>query len=230
MKERPILFSSPMVRAILDGQKTQTRRVVKPQPAAGCSYVINGAGTHALHFAGERWPTVGLPALVPPTPRSADHTLACPYGKAGDRLWVRERYAKGGPHGVQFFADWEACGADPIDTFHELPTDETRWRPSIHMPRSVSRILLEVVSVRVERLHQVTNDGARAEGVIPDLYDQDTGAPTPNGGWYSEEVRDYLAPFAELWAAINGEASWDANPWVWVIEFRHIASDLAVPA
>lgn len=162
MKERPILFSGPMVRAILDGRKTQTRRVVKPRQGML-----------------DDW--TGLP---------------CPYGKPGDRLWVRETCYFEQPHGEVIYR------ADP-GSEKALDPEFTglRWRPSIHMPRWASRITLEIVNVRVERLQDIRVDDARAEGVT---------AKWPVHG------------FRNLWQSINGFGSWDANPWVWVVEFRNM--------
>lgn len=166
MKMRPILFSGEMVRAILEGRKTQTRRVVKPQPA----YVI-------------------------------DSVWVCPYGRPGDGLWVRETWAPNSQAGVfSYAADW-AAGVKHV----------SRWRPSIHMPRAASRISLEVVGVRVERLREISEADALAEGCADsEMVD---GVPM----WCSA-VEKYM----DLWEKINGEGSWAVNPWVWVVEFRRV--------
>lgn len=220
MRECPILFSGPMVRAILDGRKTQTRRMVKPQPPAGCRYEINGAYSHALCLSGE-----GAAMLcVPPTPRSTDHRLPCPYGAPGDRLWVRETWAPWGDHieergEADALADakrgmpW-ACivyGADA----NGGSVNVKRWRPSIHMPRWASRLLLEVTDVRVERLQATTEADARAEGIdletLGSIYRLADGTPV---------ARD---AFGDLWDEINGKrAAWATNPWVWVVSFRRV--------
>ena len=181
MKERPIIFSGPMVRAILDGRKTQTRRAVKPQPL---------------------W--VASPG-VPFKTMDADPkgTINCPYGQPGDRLWVRESHYMilqthdGGAGAVEYRADY--CD--------ELASG-IRWRPSIHMPRSASRITLEVVSVRVERLDEISEEDAKAEG-----YKSQSIMENPDAGrlW-----------FRDLWESINGPGSWAKNPFVWVVEFKRV--------
>lgn len=200
MKERPILFSAPMVRAILNGSKTQTRRVAK-----------------------------GL--------------IACPYGKPGDQLWVREAWRIGawdenrpafaldycdgarkewievpdamGDDGELFDRLWQQSSDDAAkalgiqDRYQWEPGQSPcRWRPSIHMPRWASRIQLEITGIRVERLQDISEADAEAEGVRNSLHLQ--------GGRFARDN------FAHLWWTINGAGSWDANPWVWVIEFRRI--------
>lgn len=195
MKERPILFSGPMVRAILDGRKTQTRRIVKPQPT-GCE-----------PYRCERY----CPAIVRPDGEldagpevfgcysdDGEWGVRCPYGGPGDRLWVRERWAA-----VKGF-DWYRPRDIPRNaTITYAGHGDTacangigKWRPSIHMPRWASRITLDVEAVRVERLQDITDEDAAAEGV------------------------EYRTVFAELWESINGRGSWDLNPWVWVVEFN----------
>ena len=178
MTERPILFSAPMVRALLAGTKTQTRRVVKRNAYE--------KSIHADQFA-------------PPT-------CACPYGQPGDRLWVRETWAKWGRD--------DQCGEGPSVTHEPIyradgsPWDEQdKWRPSIHMPRAASRILLEITSVRVERLQDISEADTVAEG-IP------AGEVSPaDAGRFAYRL---------LWESINGPDSWAANPWVWVLEFKRV--------
>lgn len=196
MKERPILFSGPMVRAILAGQKTQTRRLVKPQPLC---YGSSQSATITPHPCGsgefllERWPkgdsqmqNFGRCSLVP----------ACPYGKPGDRLWVREThyvqsagYADGSGKLILYKADGDA---------------PTTWTPSIHMYRWASRITLEITEVRLERLQNISAADAVAEGCDSCTpYDQ----------------------FRALWTFIHtadGPNGWAANPWVWVVGFRRV--------
>ena len=213
MRERPILFSGPMVRAVLAGTKTQTRRAVKPQPPMGCEYIINGAYSHALCRSIEN------PDLwVPPTARSTDHRLPCPCGQPGDRLWVREAWnvmtADGGKRTVFYRADED----DP--DWHGL-----KWKPSIHMPRRASRITLEITGVRVERLNEISEEDAKAEGI----------APHRKGGWCWEQppkgiegtnhfgAKTARDAYSDLWGAINGPGSWEQNPYVWVIAFRRVA-------
>lgn len=176
MKERPILFSAPMVRAILDGRKTQTRRVVKGE---------------AL-----RWLNDGFtPKFV------ADYqNRLCPYGKPGDHLWVRETFHTVDGHSAFYRADYE----------HNPKGDKEHgivWTPSIHMPRWASRISLKIIGVRVERLQDISEKDAWAEGC--EGFDDDV-----SGG------KSGYCEYAELWEEINGKGSWDANPWVWVIKFK----------
>ena len=206
MKERPILFSAPMVRAILSGEKTQTRRVVKPQPKRTGDGVLMWDASHR----GMRFGSVGMD--VPP-----NLVAHCPYGAPGDRLWVRETFGIDDEDGsVLYFAD----PGTAQDAEHARACDDRypRRRPSIHMPRWASRILLEIASVRVERLQDISEDDAQAEGIE-----------------YSERFEGYCIGLAEhfnshdprqsyfsLWEAINGAGSVAANPWVWVVEFKRV--------
>ena len=186
MSERPILFSAPMVRALLAGTKQQTRRVVK---------LRNGQ-------------------YLPPSERADTNgwrqmLRLCPYGQPGDRLWVRETWGidqadNGGDRHWHRFVYRADPGAQPLDNGTPVP-----WKPSIHMPRSASRITLEITEVRVQRLQEISEEDARAEGVqMPD------GTPTPPDWW------SYRQEFSHLWESINGPGSWDANPWLWCISFR----------
>lgn len=197
MTERPILFSGEMVRAIIAGRKTQTRRIVKPQPDC--------------RVDGELYWNVGGHRLRP----TATNPIRCPYGQPGDRLWVRETwrraYAPGnGSTGVIYRADApRALGMDEYSTRHA-------WHPSIHMPRLASRITLEIVSVRAEWLNDISEADAMAEGGPPS---------TPSIDRISREFGYEDFPrswFAQLWESINGPGSWEANPLVWRIEFRRV--------
>lgn len=173
MTERPILFSAPMVRALLAGSKTQTRRLVKFQ------------GKDLETFLGLK-----------------NQAACCPYGQPGDRLWVRETFSDDWceyGHPVQYRADGE-LDSDMFDA-------GVKWRPSIHMPRLASRITLEVTGVRVEQLQDISRGEAMAEG-----------CPFPNMSHGDDPRRWY----ADLWEQINGDGSWEANPWVWVVEFKKI--------
>lgn len=202
--EKPILFSGPMVRAILEGRKTQTRRIIKPQPLAT---KVNGGVCYS--WAGERRED-GRIRRIPNGPRQchggAKVSLIdligeyCPYGKVGDQLWVRETFAKTG------------YGAHSKGCYRYRATDATnaiqwrgKWTPSIYMPRIASRLTLEITGIRAERLQSISEEDAIAEG------SQCAGVPASltNRG-----------AFAKLWNQINGEESWALNPWVWVIEFR----------
>lgn len=193
MKERPILFKGPLVRAILTGQKTVTRRALKLP--------------HGF------WETSATGELVPiPT--------NCPYGKPGDQLWVRETWARvgnGDPGYLAFGATYPGClppGLENIPAHSEI-----RWKPSIHMFRRDSRILLEVTVVRIERLQDITEEQARAEG-ITDGGCHNCGNNEPCGcDCPSPSAVD---SFYHLWNEINGAGAWEANPWVWVVEFKRV--------
>lgn len=224
MTVRPILFSGPMVRALLDGSKTQTRRVVKPQPQNDPAKhhpiepYSNGRG-------GWNW-------VLQATGHGTGDPFPCPYGQPGDRLWVREAFS--GPWCME--AQDGRAAAPPSKWARESsiwywadgePThgDWTRPRPSIHMPRWASRIMLEVTGVRVERLREISEADAMAEGIermpcqVPNTrlwrnY-------TPGNGW-TPSVAIPQNSFRSLWESINGPGAWDANPWVWVVEFRRL--------
>lgn len=229
MKEQPILFSGEMVRAILEGRKTQTRRKVRRD-------VFSLPGFDACPV--ESWmswedPDTGI-----------THEITSPYGQPGDRLWVRETHCL-----VPAFRNaagdrWSVWSGLPV-TLHPTKdeaayyregfdrTHPARWRPSIHMPRWASRITLEVTSVRAQRLHDISEADAIAEGLksvskdgslykwgIPDA----DGLPgTDDHGWpWREWEADPRRAYARLWERINGAGSWDANPWVWVVGFRRV--------
>jgi hypothetical protein len=196
VKERPILFSGPMVRAILEGRKTQTRRVVKSQPTGVVHARLNGE-----------------PAAATCCPIEQAEARGCQYGKHGDRLWVKETwraddYDPKNPKRTIYVADV------PADVIRETK-GIIKCRPSIFMPRNRSRITLEIVSVRVERLQEITETDAIAEGC------QD---------WeLCEGVKMWRSPveaYGELWDSINGEGAWNVNPWVWVIEFKRVESEV----
>jgi len=193
MRERPILFSAPMARAILDGSKTQTRRIVKPQPEQIDGPVIEWCHPRSGCIAAET-----ISELV----------QFCPYGAPGDRLWVRETWRENAQAGIDYRADTGSYG--PADG--SADAESVHWRPSIFMPRAASRISLEITGVRVERVQDISEDDARAEGVAPYVWTENgrAGATMP-----ATEV------FAELWDKINGKrAPWESNPWVWVVEFK----------
>jgi hypothetical protein len=230
MTERPILFSAPMVRALLDGTKTQTRRAVKLKP------------WHQIEERddGTPWP------WMHDNDRDADHWIACPYGQPGDRVWVRETWQyydwdEEGEPCIRYAADnataWPIPSGEDwadrlVDVWERLSRHENysidnrardrRWRPSIHMPRWASRILLEVTAVRVERLQDISRGDAMAEGIQPLI-----GSDGPN--YWTVCVNDVSisAPTAQdcfgmMWEYINGDDSWTANPWVWVVEFKRV--------
>jgi len=219
MNEHPILFSGEMVRAILEGRKVQTRRVIKPQPTydtacGGHWYWLTGTwksicvGCSTVEKFASRMLTPSV-SLNHPRPR-------CPYGIPGDHLWVRETWAVPSildDKPPRAFAKWgvwfKADGAYATIETHGLPFGsgypdhaQGKWRPSIFMPRWASRITLLVTGVRVERVQSISEDDAKAEGVEPVMYDtggfEPWGAPCP-------EVPNYAEGFAALWDSINAK-------------------------
>jgi hypothetical protein len=213
MKERPILFSAPMVRALLAGTKTQTRRVVKPQPTV----FVGGPGVTLKD--GSPTPLVPLDDSVEPCGRE----IVCPYGQPGDRLWVREAW---GLHAHGDDTDWLKGGCTAMDLDDHVIAyradwgplqDSCHWRPSIHMPRAASRITLEITSVRVELLQDISFADAAAEGLHYTSERLDRWS-ADGSSWVATPQNAYRA----LWQDINGPDSWAANPWVWVVEFRRL--------
>lgn len=190
MTDRPILFSASMVRAIRAGHKTQTRRVAKPYP-----FSLNEKPADVVGFRVRRPDGSEEGAFVRP----------CPYGKPGDRLWVREN-----------------CWAhkDTGEIFGYCAEDETLYDdnktvkkvPSIHMPRSKCRLMLEIIAVRIERLHDISAADAIAEGIRPAANPTTIDCDTP----------DPRIGFRHLWKSINGVESWRENPFVWIVEFRKV--------
>ena len=188
-----------MVRALLDGRKTQTRRIVKNPDYYGC---LTGDCPHTLQEECNQ-------AL----------TEASPYGQPGDRLWVRETHringTMGGPR-VTYRADNAERFPKAPDTSSAWIADDNHWRPSIFMPHWASRITLELTGVRVECLRDISEEDALAEGVEP--Y-----TPGPTGMARGEPQEMPSAAYRTLWEQINGAGSWDKNPpWVWVLTFRRL--------
>lgn len=234
MNTKPILFSAPMIRALLDGSKTQTRRVVKRKKFVPLDYVLSPS------LLVDKWRTWwGHPEGL-----AVGYSQDCPYGQPGDLLWVRETFgfvsfemAHGGarvdwtpdrpatkiaelPFGKGFYSghviyaadgyfDW--CDEDGYDT------ERSFWKPSIHMPRAASRITLRIKSVRVERLNQISKEDAISEGLTRIEYKGESfGFDGGNTTGYGSAT----GAFRALWESINGAGSWDTNPWVWVVEFE----------
>ena len=208
MTDRPILFSAPMVQAILDGRKTQTRRAVKPQPAGE---IRRGEPDFNHWIDTKYWERQNQKENRGIGTRG----FACTYGQPGDRLWVRETWMDLQGTGIEIVTGSRERYAYGADTLRGSYGDDQRkcyglkWRPSIHMPRAASRITLEITSVRVERLRACNEVDAIAEGAPW------AACGTPQEG-------SHKAGFAQLWEQINGHGSWEANPWVWVIEFRRL--------
>ncbi|EOI6481203.1 TPA: morphogenetic protein [Yersinia enterocolitica] len=199
VKEKGILFNAEMVQAILSGRKMQTRRIISEKTLHLFGVAASAGQCHPIELCDDR---------------SQSYYLEfCPLGKPGDQLWVRETFGKyrAAPSGIVYRADGELPCGDP-----------ERWTPSIHMPRWASRINLLITGVRVERLNDISDVDAMSEGIDADRLaeSQDhydciadhnmTGRPTAK--WY----------FSNLWQSIYGEENWEANPWVWVIEFERM--------
>lgn len=235
MRERPILFSTPMVQAVLDGRKTMTRRVVKmtkDEPLTNVSWgytcftpdgYISLRGVHASGEYGESF-------------------IRNPYGKVGDRLWVRETFSEGYnyryegdsrikvPH-FKYRADFVGKSLDGIfvnGTPKKPVKDQSDlyvWKPSIFMPREACRINLEITGVRVERLQEITEADARDEGVgDEDAVMRVDSDILPTARLLGEPFENDRVWFAHLWNELNGKRGfgWDVNPWVWIIEFKRI--------
>ena len=210
MKERPILFQGAMIRALPPGPKTQTRRAVKlgdiPAAAQFAGWQQQDPHPPAAMFT---WPERVVQGRAVVTGVGG---LCCPYGQPGDRLWVRETFS--GPHYMEARGHWPSLPPSRWSTESPIwywadgePADGdwTRPRPSIHMPRWASRITLEITSVRVERLADISTQDCWAEGI--------PSSPDVN------PIHEYQ----DLWESINGPGSWNVNPWVWVVEFRRAA-------
>lgn len=210
MTERPIIFSAEMVRAILDGRKTQTRRVapirelkILQHPGDmitwSVSFLKAVRGTLASHSGGK---FSDLQA------RSIIASQFNPYGKPGDLLWVRETWTQ---YPIEL-------NPEPCDAWYKAtsngPPPPFKWRPSIHMPRWASRITLRITDIRVERLQDISEDDARAEGCDPARWIDETDVG----------MEGYREGFARLWNKINGPGAWDVNPWVWVVSFERVKS------
>lgn len=220
MRERPIIFQGDMVRAILDDRKTQTRRIVKPQPFTN-AYHAGDIGFSGFERANASDPATARFSASAVGGGASLFTYAdCPYGNVGQRLWVRETFRCNGwatDVATIFYranernSYTEMCEQFPVDGNKPLPVDG-KWRPSIHMPRWASRITLEITDVRVEQLNDISGADAKAEGVNSYL------AQSPGAG----PKGSYREGFKFLWESINGEGSWDANPWVWAITFKRV--------
>ncbi len=212
MRERPILFSSPMVRTILAGQKTQTRRVVRKQFSRDAEPAevpaTSPAGWQISGHSGLWWDDAGA---------CFDDAIRCPYGQTGDRLWVREAWRVCGGREYEYMQDQTQVmyRATHQEDGFPLGWESYKWRPSIHMPRWASRISLEITGVRVERLNDISELDAKAEGCSVPLI------------IYPDEPREQYShahAYRHLWESINGKGSWAANPWVWAIEFKRVTA------
>lgn len=196
MNAKPILFSGSMVRALLAGNKTQTRRIIKNHP------LIDGGFTDEF-------------IKLPENNVAAD----CKYGAPGDYLWVRETWQPDPEAGSNYpevsVPSDSVCYAADIECARDY-----KWRPSIHMPRWASRLTLHITDVRVERLQDISEEDAKAEGVESPAY------PAAGGGWIAYDDGKWADGFAALWESIHGPGSWGANPWLWAISFRVIKQNI----
>ncbi|MCQ0489742.1 hypothetical protein [Klebsiella pneumoniae] len=249
ISERGMIFNAEMVRALLDGRKTQTRRIMKVQPESNqLGLLLITDSTKHSDIGKYHWAESNA---------TGNHVrsklFSSPFGAVGDRILVRETWATlGNEDGC--CVDWEGnlCKGDersaariyrasceqrpgdyglwsiPDDAYWKPHTKEHKfegaWRPSIHMPRWASRILLEITDVRVERLNAISEEDARAEGII-DGGCLNCGEPEPCGCANPEP--DATDAFAYLWQSIYGQENWNANPWVWVIEFKRVEGGAA---
>lgn len=233
MKERGMIFNAEMVRAILDGRKTQTRRIMKVQPSEGFSPMNMALETdYEAH-----WYTPGIvdkDGYLQPAKHdvfgvaSDEEGYTCPFGAVGDRIWVRETFATLEPGSYEPVKPQQGYCQElryaATDRLAKSGSDIRgyKWIPSLHMPRWASRITLEITGVRVDRLQNISDEDAEAEGIdmealfdAQDCYDciadhNMTGRPTVTGA------------FKHLWESIYGEEGWQANPWVWVITFQRV--------
>jgi hypothetical protein len=234
MKERPILFSGPMVCAILRGRKTQTRRIIKPQP------MMRGDDDCVITYKGQRHsgpPKYLIGEILP--------RYGCPYGRQNDGLWVRETFkpvvsgeVKNRTGDLRYGFGYNADNAVRWNEFttriHDLtnaPRDsgllqfqERPWKPASHMPRNACRLHLQITEIRTERLQDMSDADAIAEGCGLSKAGLYCGAPHKAHGapiqWNTPNEA-----YASVWKSINGPDSWDSNPWVWVISFRRIEED-----
>ncbi|HBW1629723.1 TPA: morphogenetic protein [Klebsiella quasipneumoniae] len=228
MTERGMIFNAEMVRAILDGRKTQTRRIMKVQPESNqLGLLLITDSTKHSDIGKYHWAESNA---------TGNHVRSklflCPFGAVGDRIWVRETFCPvddtqyDGEKWVDYRATPRYEASHPAG-WDSAPNDAEalKWRPSIHMPRWASRILLEITDVRVERLNAISEEDATAEGVPPAgslLPDYPGTFLTPKGDFATAKVA-----FQRLWESIYGEESWKANSWVWVISFKRVEGGAA---
>lgn len=252
MRERPIIFNAEMVRAVLDGRKTQTRRMLTAHHLKMIDAAASAGECHPLESGRQH------------ANSQSYYREWCPFGAVGDRLWVRETFAtlgnedgcaidwndnlikEGGPNAARIYR--ASCEQKPGNYgLWSIPDDapwkphtknmqyEGTWVPSIHMPRWASRTTLEITGVRVERLNDISEDDAKAEGLAEitkdgslfkfGIPDRDGYPGTDDRGWpWHEWERNPISAYSKLWKSIYGADSWQANPWVWVIEFKRVES------
>lgn len=248
MKERPILMKGAMVRATLEDRKTQTRRIIKPQleglehfkrfvfekhPFSPSSFV--GTPAEGRVSGTERMGWVGEDAWGNAIAAEEADWISCPYGVPGDRLWVKETFTLAEWYGDHYEPAGNPERRQTLKVLYRSTEDETlddimemTWKPSIFMPRWASRITLDIESVRVERLQEISEDDAVAEGITAPRCEHcgytraDARFQMDHRFCQSPEPASAVPLYRSLWESINGAGSWDANPWVWVIQFRRI--------
>ncbi|WP_413466858.1 hypothetical protein [Pantoea agglomerans] len=222
MRERPIIFNADMVRAVLDGRKTQTRRIIQ-SPAKN----MQASGHKVIEYRepGDKWYGEHVFSMRNQSGTWCDYTkeqflAKCPFGAVGDRLWVRETFRVHSRATDVATLVYKASEQQSwTQQTHRVPIEKCNkpavvdtWTPSIHMPRWASRITLEITCVRVERLNSMTEKDALAEGCLG-------GHDSIPGYQYSATPHEH---FHHVWQSIYGADSWQANPWVWVIEFKRV--------
>lgn len=243
MKERGMIFNGEMTRAILDGRKTQTRRIMKIQPehsGLGLRRVIDSKnGSDDGKYFWSLSDACGL--------KIRSKSFTCPFGSVGDRIWVREAFrvhSRATDVATLVYKasernSWtEQTHRVPVSVCNKPATPE-KWTPSLHMPRWASRILLEITDVRVERLNAISEEDAQREGVHTEVWDQTVAARnyavrddffqfwSDDMPHYVEMNQLYRSSFRSLWESIYGEEGWKSNPWVWVIEFKRVEGGAA---
>ncbi|WP_418611627.1 hypothetical protein AB4W76_22260 [Klebsiella pasteurii] len=262
MKERGMIFNGEMTRAILDGRKTQTRRIMKVQPSEDFTPMNMALETDYK----ARWYTPGIvdkDGYLQPASKEVfgvsneNEGYSCPFGAVGDRIWLRETWGvvsheldEDGriqpwtpdrpataihemPFGNGYYSGHAIYAADGDFTWGDddgYEDGRSCWKPSIHMPKAASRILLEITDVRVERLNAISEEDAKEEGVGTAVWFAAKGIPESEWtslGEHGAMQASYINRFATLWETIYGEESWKANPWVWVIEFKRVEGGAA---
>lgn len=214
--ERPILFNGEMVRAILEGRKTVTRRPLKNQMANDWHIADPKNPMATITSAHPKKGKFGLlirREIYPDSGKFEYDVIVSPFGRPGDRLWVRETFAV---YGDEKFAAIHYRADRP----HDVGRKDVGYKPSIHMPRWACRILLEITEVRVERLQHVSEEQARNEGISPLPCGRFHCGHDEQGQVTSKSA---ITAFAWVWNSINGEGGWAANPWVWVVEFKRVS-------
>lgn len=223
MTERGMIFNAEMVRAVLDGSKTQTRRIMKVQPDSpnfGLLRITDS--TKSADIGKYHWAESNATGTHARSP-----LFSCPFGAVGDRLWVREAFMNLKGTGIESttgqFEGFAYRADTPPSSYGDMARKDygLKWTPSIHMPRWASRITLEITNVGVQRLQSISQNDAAREGLVKLPA---TGRYCINQGdqYFGGASHDAREVFSWLWESIYGADSWQANPWVWVIEFKRV--------